>query len=93
MNKKPIVLLSLTGLCWFIFLVVAKIPAGLVLDNLASEIEGFDASNVRGTIWDGEAKIRIDSVTPPITLQKAKWKIASLKLLLGEFDVDVDIKD
>jgi hypothetical protein len=93
MKKKHVVYLSLIGLFWFIFLVIAKIPAGLVLDNLVNEVEGFDASNVRGTLWDGEAKIRVNSVTPPITFQKAKWKIAPLKLIFGEFDVDLDIKD
>lgn len=93
MSKRTITLLSFAGFFWFLVLVVQKMPAALILENLTSEIEGVDFTRVRGTIWDGEAALTIRAVQPALTLQRVEWQISAFRFLFGELGAHVDIKD
>ncbi len=93
MKKKNIILLAFLGVFWFLLLVVNKMPAAMVVNYIAEQTGGFVPSHVNGTIWQGEASMRITSLAPNLEISKAKWDISPLKLFLGEFDAFIDLKD
>jgi general secretion pathway protein N len=73
--------LAVVGLLAFLVLLVATLPARVLLGR----IPGVTATGINGTIWSGRA----DSLTVQnIALGRVEWRLAVLPLLRGRLEVD-----
>ena len=81
MQKKYVILFGFFLFFWSLYLVLAKVPAVFVLNNLSEEIKGLSVINVSGTLWQGEASLRLAMVDPPLVIKEAKWELSMFALL------------
>jgi len=80
--------LAALGLAAYSAFLVATIPAGYVAAQLQASMPGrFEASDARGTIWRGSARVRIGHAGP--TLDRVEWRIVPARLFSGELAFQV----
>ena len=93
MSKKELTLYILSGVAVFLFFVIARTPADLVLAQIAKKTNLITPSQVSGTIWNGSAgdiSIRHDKMVIP--LGSARWEISFWSLLTGKISIDLKAK-
>jgi general secretion pathway protein N len=76
--------LAILGVLAFLILLVATLPARVLLDR----IPGVQATGVRGSIWSGQAaSVSVQG----LALGQTRWKLFALPLLRGRLDMDVEL--
>ena len=77
-------LLALLGVLVFVVLLVATLPARVLVDR----IPAVQASGVGGSLWSGHAQtLSIQGVV----LGRAQWRLFALPLFLGQLKIQADV--
>lgn len=82
---KRILLLSALGVSIYLVLLLARAPAGLIL-NLIPETEDVYIQAPAGTLWNGRFAI---VQAGPVQLDAVEWRLSAARLFIGRLDVRV----
>jgi general secretion pathway protein N len=76
--------LTLLGLLAFLILLIATLPARILLDR----IPAIAVSKVSGSIWSGSAE---SMSVQGVALGRTQWRVSALPLLRGRLDIDATV--
>lgn len=94
MSKKRIIaLVAASFFCWLLF-VIAKMPAGFVLEQVAKKTNAITFSGSQGTIWDGSVQsLTVNANRKIINLGQVQWQLAPIQLFFGQAAIEITAKN